>query len=282
MSFYETTLNKKGKYFLSKWEQYFHIYNKFLAPFKAENKPVNIMEIGVNNGGSLELWEQYLPKDSKIVGIDIDERCRTLQYDDQNVKVLIGDASDENFINKELKDDIFDIIIDDGSHICWQVIKSFEMLFDKLEWGGLYIIEDVHTSYFDDAYCKGGYKKENSTIEYFKELLDCMNFDYIDKNNEQLKKLTGFQKRFYKKFNPASFDVNDLYKKLEKYNKEIASMSFYDSVIVIEKYNRKKDVPFKNLWIDGENVFGSREVAIERNMPEFSSDIKKESFYKEI
>lgn len=263
MNFYETLKHHKG-YFMCKWEQYFHIYNKFLAPFVLKGQPINLLEIGINNGGSLEVWNEYLPKGSRVTGVDIDERCGELKYN-EDVEVFISDASDEKFVNKEFKDKKFDVIIDDGSHICGQVIKSFEMLFEKLNFGGLYIIEDVHTSYWAGAPYNGGYKGENSTMEYFKALLDCLNFDYMDKNDKQLKYFNCLP--------------NEQYKRLEKYNKEIASITFYDSVIIIEKYNRLKSQPFKNIYLDGENIFNSKADAIAKGLPEFYPELETESYF---
>ena len=60
--------------------------------------------------------------------------------------VLIGDATDEEFINSSFKSIKFDIIIDDGSHLREDQLSSFKILFDKyLNDGGIYIIEDINS-----------------------------------------------------------------------------------------------------------------------------------------
>ena len=215
-SFYEVYKNHKDLY-SCKWEQYLHVYDKYLNVFLKENKPVRLLEIGVSKGGSLEIWGEYLPKGSKIIGIDIDKKCAEYKYNNENIEVFIGSASDENFVEKNFENMNFDIIVDDGSHICSDVIKTFELFFPKLNNGGLYIVEDLHASYWKNY--QGSYKKKQSSIEYFKNIIDALHFDYILKFN-------------YK----VSMSEID---RLKKLNREIASLAFYDSILVIEKYYNK-------------------------------------------
>ncbi len=215
-SFYEVYKNHKGLYSF-KWEQYLHVYDKFLANYKKENEPVKLLEIGVFKGGSLEIWGEYLPKGSKIIGIDIDKKCAEYKYNNENIEVFIGSASDENFVEKNFKNMNFDIIVDDGSHICSDVIKTFELFFPKLNNGGLYIVEDLHASYWKNY--QGGYKKKQSSIEYFKNIIDALHFDYINKFDYKV----------------SMEEIN----RLKKLNREIASLAFYDSILVIEKYYNK-------------------------------------------
>lgn len=256
-TFYETYKNH-DHYIANKWEQYLHIYDKVLAPFILANKPVNLLEIGVQNGGSLEVFADHLPKGSKITGIDIDPKCANLKFD-KNINLVIGDGTDEKVIDKYFSKSKFDIIVDDGSHINEHVIKSFEELFPKLNYGGLYIIEDVHTSYWRNYY-HGDYKEPKSTIEYFKNLIDALNYLYIPEF-------------------PIKTSKNDILK-LKKLNKEIASITFYDSVIIIEKYTKPKNRPFKNYYA------GTKGIVVRPEAFGMSKDIncnkktKFEKFYK--
>ena len=67
----------------------------------------------------------------------------------KNVEFFCGDQSDEKILQSIInKFKYFDIIIDDGSHISKDVIKSFNFLFEHLSEGGLYMIEDLHYSYY--------------------------------------------------------------------------------------------------------------------------------------
>jgi SAM-dependent methyltransferase len=137
---------------------------------------VSLLEIGVQNGGSLEIWHKLLPLRSRVVGLDLDERCRELKFS-EGIELYIGDATGEAFINGALGEAGFDIIIDDGSHRSKDVIASFELLFRRLKPGGLYIVEDLHASYWPAF--GGGFRAEGSSIEWAKTLVDAINADHI-------------------------------------------------------------------------------------------------------
>ena len=98
---------------------------------------LNILEIGVSTGLSLEMWCEYFPN-SNIIGVELDN----IDYKPSNdrIKLIIGDGTDsKTFQNIEN----LDIIIDDGSHIFTDQIFSYAILYDRLKKGGIYIIEDV-------------------------------------------------------------------------------------------------------------------------------------------
>lgn len=256
-TFYDS-YKKQNKYLSNKWEQYLHVYDKVFAPFIIHNKPVTALEIGFQNGGFLQIMSDYLPKGSKIIGIDIDERCAKLHFDN-NIKIFIGDATDVKVIEKYFSDMNFDIIIDDASHVNSDVIKMFKEFFPKLNYGGVYIVEDTHTSYFDWwPGLGGGFKKEDSMIEYFKSLIDSLHFLYI------------------KDF-PSSLSADKI-NELKNFNKEIASITFYDSVVIVEKYYNRKERPFKNYYTQGEAIIDSRF----KKPPdiECTKDSKFEKFYR--
>ena len=155
-------------------------YEKYL-PFKRTDK-LKILEIGVLNGESLRMWKDYFML-SEIIGIDIDSRCK--ENEEERIKVEIGSQADEKFLNEVgEKYEMFDMILDDGSHINEHVIFSFEKLFKYVKPGGVYIVEDACTSYWE--YYGGGYDKKDTTIEYFKKLIEHVNlmglvkFDALD------------------------------------------------------------------------------------------------------
>jgi 23S rRNA U2552 (ribose-2'-O)-methylase RlmE/FtsJ len=121
---------------------YITTYDSIFAKYQPFD--INILEIGVFDGQSLKLWKEYFTPNSKIYGIDIQDRCKVFECD--NIFVFIGDATDEQFINQSFFDIKFDIIIDDGSHIKNDQLTSFKILFDKyLNIGGTYIIEDLNS-----------------------------------------------------------------------------------------------------------------------------------------
>ena len=145
-------------------------YEKYL-PFNRYDE-LKIMEIGVLRGESLRTWRDYFYR-SEIIGIDILPECK--KYEGNRISVEIGSQIDEDFLSEvSKKHGQFNMILDDGSHMTSHQIFSFEHLFNSIKSGGVYVIEDSCTSYWDDY--EGGYLKEGSTMEYFKKLTDDVNF----------------------------------------------------------------------------------------------------------
>ena len=130
-------------YASNKWEHYLPIYEVVFSRSTALGQPIRLLEIGVQNGGSLQVWSKYLPEGSTIVGIDIDPACVRLPIE-ANISIRIGDATDPVALDHMLRDARFDVIIDDGSHQSHDVIATFEDCFKRLGPGGVYIIEDLH------------------------------------------------------------------------------------------------------------------------------------------
>ncbi len=64
--------NNKGR-LIHKWNHYFDIYERHFNRFR--NKQIVILEIGVSQGGSLQMWKNYFGSSAKIYGIDINPRC---------------------------------------------------------------------------------------------------------------------------------------------------------------------------------------------------------------
>ena len=130
-----------------KWEHYLAWYEKLFAVKR--DRSVRLLEIGVQNGGSLEIWAKYFENAETITGIDIDPRVAELEFDDSRIRVIVGDATKSESIDM-LGEEAFplDVVIDDGSHLCGDVIRSFLLYFPLLADNGVYVVEDVHASYF--------------------------------------------------------------------------------------------------------------------------------------
>jgi len=131
-----------GKSYLNIYEQYFK---------EIKTNKLNFLEIGVRDGCSVKMWKEYF-LNSNIVGLDIDPRCK--QHEEERIKIIIGSQSDPDTILKceNSIEGHFDIIMDDGSHINELTIASFNLLFEQLNSGGYYIIEDLGNSYFEDIH----------------------------------------------------------------------------------------------------------------------------------
>jgi hypothetical protein len=216
-------LDHKGN-ISDKWEQYFAVYEIELQRFIEVAKPVQLLEIGVQNGGSLQIWSRYLPAGSSIIGIDIDPKCGELELAD-NVRIKIGDAGDPEVLDRLLGSRCFDIIIDDGSHLSDDVITTFQACFPRLKPGGIYVIEDLHCSYH--ASHKGGARKSGTAIEWLKSLVDCLNADYIEDASARMQ--------------PK--EIHTLF----KLNPDLCRVTFYDSIAVVEKLLAPKTGPYRRV-----------------------------------
>ena len=170
-------INIGKKYLTSKnVSGFIELYQKYFADFK--DKKINILEIGVDKGDSLRLWREYFTS-ANICGIDIDKK----DFSISGTEILIGDQSDHNFLKSVIdKYNNFDIIIDDGSHQSKHIITSFKYLFPYLNNNGLYVIEDLQTSYTPRY---GGsrinLKKNNSSMNFIKSLSDSINYEKNDR-----------------------------------------------------------------------------------------------------
>lgn len=149
-------------------EHYFKAYEEQLVPYMS--KPINVLEIGVQSGDALRMWMEYLPL-ATFTGIDIDPNCG------KPCRVVIGDQSNRDFLKEIVRDyGPFDIIMDDGGHTMEQQLTSFDELFPTLNKGGLYVIEDTHTSYWHEF---GGSLGGNTTVEFLKKEIDKMHYSAL-------------------------------------------------------------------------------------------------------
>jgi len=129
--------------------RYLEYYDPILQPWV--DKQVELLEIGVDRGGSLLLWRDYFPLGT-IVGIDI--KLPKGFTPGERIQVFEGNQTDCRFLSEvanRMAPRGFDIIIDDASHIGELTRIAFWHLFDNhLKPGGLYAIEDWGTGYWDD------------------------------------------------------------------------------------------------------------------------------------
>lgn len=226
---FETFFNHTGRV-SDKWEQYLAVYSSELDHLRAAGRPIRLLEIGVQNGGSLEIWQTYLPQGSTILGLDIDPDVAQLTFASDRIAVKVVDATQRAALEDALGNSTFDVIVDDGSHLCQDVIATFDILFDHLAAGGKYFIEDLHTSYYPTY--NGGYRRVGSSIEWLKFLADALNFDHIDSAENIPQKEAA---------------------SLSRLAKALAKVSFFDSICVIEKLAHEKLRPYRRIFT-GENA----------------------------
>jgi cephalosporin hydroxylase len=145
MSSLEQYFRKNKGRLIHKYHHYFDIYERHFQKYR--NKKVVILEIGIFQGGSLQMWKEYFGKNAEIYGIDINPQCKA--FEEKNINIFIGSQSDRKFL-REVKRKIpkVDILIDDGGHFMKQQIITFEEMYDHVKEDGIYLCEDLHTSYW--------------------------------------------------------------------------------------------------------------------------------------
>src|SRR4051812_18958214 len=128
-------------------------YLKYYDPVFAELVPreLRLLEIGIHEGGSLRLWRDYFPK-GRITGIDL--RVPPGLEGEERIAAFAGDQADTSFLSHVARNSApegFDVIIDDACHLGAPTKAAFWHLFERhLKPGGLYVIEDWGTGYWDD------------------------------------------------------------------------------------------------------------------------------------
>ena len=160
-----------------KWLQYLPVYQAAVDRVIANGGPMRLLEIGVQNGGSLQIWAKVLPAGSQVVGIDVDPRCTVLPVG-EGIRIVLGDATDRETVERQFEGEFFDIIVDDGSHVSSDVIAAFFACFPHLAPGGTYLVEDLHASYW--ATHGGGLRRPGSAMEFMKSLADALHADHFE------------------------------------------------------------------------------------------------------
>ncbi len=180
---------------------YDKVYETILSKYK--NKEINLFEIGLDAGNSLRVWENFLPL-AKIYGMDINTKPKSNRGD-----TFVGDQNNINDLDNIVKQiPKCDIIIDDGSRVPNHQLKSFNYLFKNLlEWGGVYIIENIECSYWRPEINSYGFETGYLNI-----------IDYFTKLNHSVN-------------NHCSNHPNELF---------ISSISYYPNCIVIHKKTKNE------------------------------------------
>lgn len=174
---YDTDKSSLGHNYTKIYEKYFE--NKRYEPLK-------ILEIGFLGGSSARMWHEYFPN-AQLYFIDIDPKCyQRMDGLSSRVRLFMKDQANKHHLQSFLKEvgADFDIIIDDGGHTMRQQQISFIHLFSAVKKGGIYVIEDLHTSY--DQPKNAGYRNDEfkqfrreekiTTVDFLKRLVDDVNF----------------------------------------------------------------------------------------------------------
>ena len=204
-----------SKKYSSKYRKYFEIYESLLKKYL--NKKIIFVEIGVLNGGSLEMWKKFFGPRARIIGIDLNPECKN--FEKKGIEIYIGDQSCpkfwQSFFNKVGK---VDIVIDDGGHTNLQQIITTVEVIPNIKDNGMLIVEDTHSSYMREFSNPGSY----SFITFVKKIVDDINFKFN---------------------NLGSFKFS--------LNKYIYSVQTFESIIVFH-VNQKKT--YKNFFLENKKI----------------------------
>jgi hypothetical protein len=212
--------------FADKWDPYFDVYETWFEKFRG--RAPRILEIGVQNSGSAEMWLKYFGPGTSIVGVDIDQRCQQLAS--QDLEIVIGDQGSPEFWTDffDKHTEPFDIIIDDGGHRMDQMILTFVVASKHIRDGGIHLIEDVHTAYWNhhSIFWPGpwddfGLYNTNNIMEFTKAGLDVLNREHIEPHQGIIPQI-----------NPVITNTFD----------HVKAVHYYNSMIVFEIGQRREFV----------------------------------------
>lgn len=198
---------------------YCEIYEKHFS--KNRLNVERLLEIGTLTGASARMWKEYFPN-AEINVVDINPYTKS--YEEDRIKIHIGDQNDELFLmDLSQKLGPLDIIIDDGSHITEHQIKTFKFLYPNLKDNGFYVIEDLLNSYEEalhpdvrSVWPGMHYNKESDPLKNFR-------VDFNQFINDQIRSLD------------------------QRLNEKLFSIHFYYQILMIENYNEwdiKKSTKF--------------------------------------
>jgi len=165
------------------------VYEQYFSELR--DKKLNIFEIGVLEGASVRMLRDYFFS-SDIYAIDYEDKKH---LSGERIFIEKGNQTDIKFMTNVFLGKQFDIIIDDGGHSMEQQQISIEAMFSRLKSKGIYIIEDLHTSY------RYGYSKShnNTTLRLIENISNntpCTDKFYI-KNINKITSLINSCKVYY-------------------------------------------------------------------------------------
>lgn len=185
---FEVFTSHQGKV-SDKWQLYLREYDRLFNPYRAQ--AISLLEIGIQNGGSLDIWANYFAPGSTLIGCDINPDCAALVYDNPHISFILGDANAPAVVRQVLqRAPVFDLIIDDGSHTSSDIVNTFTLYFQHLAEGGMFVAEDLHCSYW--AQYEGGLYDPYSSLSFFKRLSDVISHEHWGIERERKAILQGF------------------------------------------------------------------------------------------
>lgn len=175
----------------SNHHNYTKVYDQYFNHLR--NEPITLVELGhggyefYDRGGqSVRMWKDYFYR-GHIVSIDYYEKKPI-----EGIEFHRRSQDDKEFLESVIVAP--DIIIDDASHNSKLTIDSFKILFPLLNPGGWYVVEDTHCSYWEPY---GGGHHDYTTLNYFKNLTDSLNWEESNVPTEGIASIHFHQKMVF-------------------------------------------------------------------------------------
>jgi hypothetical protein len=236
-----------------RWNHYANFFELNFRHFDWYSRPIRMLEIGVFNGGSAYIWQEYFGRSAglKYVGVDIDPKCKAAENEEKNIYIEIGSQSDSAFLQSLCaKYGPFDIVIDDASHLTGDILASFEALWPHcMADNAVYAIEDLHTMNVYPNQLVNGL----NVYGYFAHLME--------------------RRSTYVEYVPADPEKNQpslyLYPFQHPLAKHLLGVHMYDSMIFLHfrkkiplatQLLRGKKMPVQHIKEEGTRFFNPREV----------------------
>ena len=191
---------------------YVSVYEELFK--KIQLDPIKLLEIGVYNCSSHNMWVDWFPN-ATIYGIDIND-ANFSKYNKARLQLDRVDQGDPEqlALYAELHGP-WRIIIDDGSHLATHQVVSFNTLWPHIEPGGYYVVEDTHSAYWDHLV-----DKEPTIITHMQEVVSI----FSD---------APHYKGYY-----ANPEVRKHNEAMNKYQKEVDFVMFRMGLIIVKKRDR--------------------------------------------
>lgn len=176
------SLTHLAKHFKTdKWgrHRYTPHYERHLKHLK--KKSFTLFEIGIGGytragqgGASLRMWKTYFPS-AQIIGLDIEDKSFV---NEERIRAVQGSQVDEQVLRAIAAEaDNLQVVIDDGSHVPAHINETFQIMFPLLADGGIYVIEDLQTSYWERYGGSTDLNDPSTSMNMIKALLDGLNYE---------------------------------------------------------------------------------------------------------
>ncbi len=176
-------------------ERHCHPYTIFYDTLfsNKKNDYINIAELGILEGSSLLMWQEYFTN-ANIYGFDYDYNYINNfknKYNNDRITLNYINVKDENNIKNVFNDIcldnlLYDIIIEDTTHLFNDQINVILNTYNYLKPGGIMIIEDIFKAYNENDYLTKLLPILNEFQDYYFITMDHVNKYSLGWDNDKL------------------------------------------------------------------------------------------------